>query len=68
MVAHTFTSSTQEAEAGGSLPVLGYPGLQKGSSRTASATQRNSISKTKTKNKSEIKNKLQIRISLGLER
>ena len=39
VVAHTFSLSTQEAEAGGSLEFKGQPGLQSWSSRTARATQ-----------------------------
>ena len=43
-----FNPSSKEAETGGSLGVHGQPGLQRVSSRTARATQRNPVLKSKT--------------------
>jgi hypothetical protein len=63
VVAHAFSPSTREAEAGGFLASLVY----KVSSRTAKAIQRNPVSKNKTKqkqkqNKSDLKTQYRLKI------
>ena len=47
VVAHSFNTSTQEAEAGGSLCVRGQPGLQEVVPGQNPKLQRNPVSKTK---------------------
>jgi hypothetical protein len=49
-VAHTFSPSTWEAEAGGFLSEFQASLVYRESSRTARVTQRNPVSKKKTKN------------------
>ena len=53
MVVHTFNPSTQEAEAGRFLSLR--PAWSRVSSRTARATQRNPVSKTRKKRKKRSK-------------
>jgi hypothetical protein len=50
----TFNPSMQEAEAGGSLSSRSAWSIYRASSRTARATQRNTVSKRKTKTQTNL--------------
>jgi hypothetical protein len=56
VLAYTFSSISQEAEAGGSLSSRPACLVYRASSRTARATQRNPVLKNKTKPSKETKN------------
>ena len=56
-VARTFNPTTREGEAGGSLWVLGQPGLQELVPGQVPKLQRNPVSKNKTKQKQKETNK-----------
>ena len=60
---HTFNPSTRQAEAGGSLWIVGQPELCKMSSRTARATQRNSVTNKHTNKQMTLR--LEIYLSVG---